>query len=597
MKKVLLSFLLLALSIGAQAQFVPFVPNQILTAQALNGAFGLYCPLTGCTFTGPVSVPSITIGGIPFNPTGTTGSGAFVLQNGPTILNPNIGGGFVNNASVGATTPSTGAFTTLSASSTTAFSGATTFSNTASLGALATATTQGYLDNSTSVATNNFVKRTLLASSATLPVQNVTGGTYNFASVGSGAQIVILASGGAITSVLTIAVAGSGYQVGDCLVMVGGNGDAILRVTSLSGSGVASASVVYGGTGYTTGAQLTGMPLPPGTRTGNITGTLTSNATIVIPSGTLLQGARFVGFDNNTTGAFTVTVKLSNGSGGSTGTGVVLPQGTANSTSVTLYTDGVNDVWLADSPAGIGALSSSAGAVPLTSLATQAANTVVGNFTGSSASPVAFAMPSCTGGSNALGYTSGTGIICNGIINATVLLGFNWAIPGTIGSTTPSTGAFTTLSSTGTFTPSQTNGIVGTTTNNNANAGSVGELLTNSATGTSLSTTVVNNCATLSLTAGDWEASGTVTFNPAGTTTVSLLQIGLSGTSITLPGANLGASILLQATLPTGGIQIEQISSVRFSLASPATIYLVADATFGVSTMTCNGFIRARRVR
>lgn len=52
------------------------------------------------------------------------------------------------------------------------------------------------------------------------------------------------------------------------------------------------------------------------------------------------------------------------------------------------------------------------GKVTLASLATQAANTVVANVTGSTASPTAFAMPSCSATGNALGYTSGTGFTC-----------------------------------------------------------------------------------------------------------------------------------------------------------------------------------------
>ena len=39
-------------------------------------------------------------------------------------------------------------------------------------------------------------------------------------------------------------------------------------------------------------------------------------------------------FTNNTTGAFTVTVKLSNSADGSVGNGVVLAQGTNNSTAM-----------------------------------------------------------------------------------------------------------------------------------------------------------------------------------------------------------------------------------------------------------------------
>jgi hypothetical protein len=52
------------------------------------------------------------------------------------------------------------------------------------------------------------------------------------------------------------------------------------------------------------------------------------------------------------------------------------------------------------------------GKVGLASLATQAANTVVANVTGSSASPTAVAMPSCSASGNALNYTSGTGWSC-----------------------------------------------------------------------------------------------------------------------------------------------------------------------------------------
>jgi len=53
--------------------------------------------------------------------------------------------------------------------------------------------------------------------------------------------------------------------------------------------------------------------------------------------------------------------------------------------------------------------------LPLSGHAAQAANTVVGNGTGGSASPTALAMPSCSGASNALIWTSGTGFGCNTI--------------------------------------------------------------------------------------------------------------------------------------------------------------------------------------
>ncbi len=247
------------------------------------------------------------------------------------------GGNFYNSynlANIGATLP-----TCLPPVSTANFNGGVISGTTIN------ATTQAIFDNSTLVATDAFAKQSILAASAAIPISNVTGGTYNFATVGTGASFAVLTSGGAISSIITVVAAGTNYAVGDCLVMVGGNGDAIIRVTAVSSGAITTGQILYGGTGYVGSLQLSGMALPPGSRTGLITGTLTSNATIIIPAGTYLQGGRRIGFSNNTTGAFTITVKLSNGAGGSTGTGIVLPQGTANSASVLVYTDGVNDVW------------------------------------------------------------------------------------------------------------------------------------------------------------------------------------------------------------------------------------------------------------
>lgn len=90
------------------------------------------------------------------------------------------------------------------------------------------------------------------------------------------------------------------------------------------------------------------------------------------------------------------------------------------------------------------------GLIGLSALTSQAANTIIANATASSASPIAFAMPSCSTSSSALNYTSGTGIGCNSAVNAATLGGATFAAPGPIGSTTASTGAFTTLSATST---------------------------------------------------------------------------------------------------------------------------------------------------
>lgn len=272
----------LALLLASTAGLAQFSPNTVLTASALNAA---------------LAAPTITAGAI----------------NGTTAITT---------------------------------SGAVNLNGTNTFGANTSGVTQNYLASSNLIATSAFVRQSILAASAAIPIAIIGGGgTYNFASIGTGAIFGVTTSSGAIATVSSVIAGGSGYQIGDCLVMLGGNGDAVVYVTGVSSGVITAATVLYGGTGYTGTPQLTGSALPPGSRTGIITGTLTSNATVIVPAGTLLAGARRFGFVNNSTGAFTITVKLSNGAGGSTGTGVVLPQGTANSTSLIIYTNGTTDVW------------------------------------------------------------------------------------------------------------------------------------------------------------------------------------------------------------------------------------------------------------
>ena len=64
-----------------------------------------------------------------------------------------------------------------------------------------------------------------------------------------------------------------------------------------------------------------------------------------------------------------------------------------------------------------------AGSVPLTEIATQAANTILANATASTASPTAIAAPSCSTTSSALLWTTSSGLSCNTTINASSLGG------------------------------------------------------------------------------------------------------------------------------------------------------------------------------
>lgn len=141
--------------------------------------------------------------------------------------------------------------------------------------------------------------------------------------------------------------------------------------------------------------------------------------------------------------------------------------------------------------------------------------------------------------------------------------------------------------------------IVGTTTNNNAAAGSVGEYAESFTTGTALTSGVAANFASVSLTAGDWDVDGLVAFNPAGGTTISGINVGISTSSAAFQNvtAGFGNLVGLNASFSTGQFQGITAPGRRISIASTTTVYLVGQAAFGVSTMTGSGHIHARRIR
>jgi hypothetical protein len=154
-----------------------------------------------------------------------------------------------------------------------------------------------------------------------------------------------------------------------------------------------------------------------------------------------------------------------------------------------------------------------------------------------------------------------------------------------------------TLVVTGTITPSQTGGIVGTNTNNNANAGSVGEYISSSASSVSLTSTVAANVTSISLTAGDWDVSGDVAVVSAAGTIIANATGGINTTSATIPSFTQGSVFQLPYTAPASATVASPCGTIRISVSTTTTVYLVVNATFSVSTCTTSGFIGARRVR
>jgi hypothetical protein len=150
--------------------------------------------------------------------------------------------------------------------------------------------------------------------------------------------------------------------------------------------------------------------------------------------------------------------------------------------------------------------------------------------------------------------------------------------------------------------------IVGTTTNNNAVAGNLGEYVSQTVppvgeitltSGTSVGT------ANISLTAGDWDISGTADFNIAATTSVTQLQAGISLSNSAFGaqtgGSGLGAdpttSFVETAFVPTNLPFSLSTPVVRLSIATTTTVFLTVNAVFTVTGIQAYGTIRARRVR
>jgi hypothetical protein len=152
----------------------------------------------------------------------------------------------------------------------------------------------------------------------------------------------------------------------------------------------------------------------------------------------------------------------------------------------------------------------------------------------------------------------------------------------------------------GALTLSQTAGIVGTTTNNNANVGAVGEYVSAvvvSGSAVPLTNGVPANVTSISLTAGDWDVRGDVSIQPGATTPVSVAQSGINTVSATIPQVGVGPRFYLPVALPTGAGITMSLASFRVSVAATTTVYLVALAAFTVSTCVAYGYIGARRIR
>lgn len=139
--------------------------------------------------------------------------------------------------------------------------------------------------------------------------------------------------------------------------------------------------------------------------------------------------------------------------------------------------------------------------------------------------------------------------------------------------------------------------VNGVTDGSTVGAGGVGEVQSCSATAVSLVTSASKDVCTVPLTAGDWVCSGSVSFNPAGTTTISSVIAGATATANTLPSDPDESFVTVNGAMTTGTPQRLTSGPKEFNSASAQTVRIVAQAGFGTSTMAVGGKYICRRVR
>ena len=148
---------------------------------------------------------------------------------------------------------------------------------------------------------------------------------------------------------------------------------------------------------------------------------------------------------------------------------------------------------------------------------------------------------------------------------------------------------------------------LGTSTNNNAAPGQLGEFVTFSVpagSAVALTTAVAANVTSISLTAGDWDINAQVDHLISATASVTQLNASMSLTTAALSpqagGSGLGtdatATASFAAMVPTANIT-QGIVMVRLSVSATTTVFLVAQDIFTLGTISAFGTIRARRVR
>lgn len=380
-----------------------------------------------------------------------------------------------------------------------------------------------------------------------------------------------------------------------------------LTATTLSDLAVPSCSTASSALKWTSGTGFGCNSSITASTNANLTGPITSsgNATTVayiggaVAIGTTSAASAGTIFDMGNSANASLTLLLPSGTTGQRpGTGINgMIRYNSTATAVEAYQ---NNAWTAFG-SGAGTVTSIATTSPITggtitstgtiACATCATTTNGGALSGTAPIAVSAAgvisltnpLPVANGGTNA---TSASITAFNNITGYTAAGATGTTSTNLVFSTAP--------------TISQPN-LVGTTTNNNAAAGSVGEYISSSvAQGSAVGVTSVTaaDITSISLTAGDWDLWGQVNTNNPGGTIITITEAYITSASATrsIP-PNGGAYVFDQATKGIGTNYSYSVGMTRLSLSGTTTIYLGVFSQFSGSTNGYYGFLGARRVR
>jgi len=147
--------------------------------------------------------------------------------------------------------------------------------------------------------------------------------------------------------------------------------------------------------------------------------------------------------------------------------------------------------------------------------------------------------------------------------------------------------------------PGQTTAnLFGTTTNNAAGAGLIGETLsaTVSAYTNTGATGVYFDATSVALTAGDWDVSGYVDYSLNAATGMTFVVAGI-GTTTGNAAPNQSFEYASTAVPSASSHSTLGVTPIRISLASTTTIYMKGACSFSTGQPQYKAQIRARRAR